>query len=140
MAAVPNVFKDAGLTEPFDDATDTLGAVAVNGSSDTGVFYVGNADSAVMLQASSDPGVDSIVVSIVDASPGGGVEAAHIKLAISSGGLSSATAGASLNIGETILGGVGNAVSVHYQWDNSVGSGTYTEISLGIVALAEVAV
>ena len=33
MALIDHVYKDALLTQQFDDATDTIGAAAVNGAS-----------------------------------------------------------------------------------------------------------
>ena len=47
MTEIAYVFNDAGLTDPFDDATDTLDAQAVNGASGYGVFYVGSADDTI---------------------------------------------------------------------------------------------
>ena len=138
MALIDHVYNDINLTDQFDDATDTLAAQAINGGSGTGVIYVGTPDTAKKLQAASDPGIDSVTVSIVDATPGGGVEATHIKLAVSEAALSSATGGASLPLGANLTGGT--AYPVWYQWDNSVGAGTYTEISLSIVPRIEVAV
>ncbi|MCB1726534.1 MAG: hypothetical protein KDI22_03810 [Gammaproteobacteria bacterium] len=140
MSLIDHVYNDAGLTDQFDDATDTLGAQAINGQSGVGVFYVGTPNAANQIEAASDPGVDPITVSIVDAAPASGVEASHIRLAVSQGALSGATPGASLSLGETILGGAGNAVAVWYQWDNSVGSGEYTEMSLSIVSRIETAI
>lgn len=138
MALIDHVWNDNGFADQFDDATDTLGAQATNGGSGTGVFYVGTSDVAKKLQAASNPGIDSIVVSIVDASPGGGVETTHVKLAVSEAALSSATGGASLALGTDLTGGT--AYPVWYQWDNSVGAGTYTEISLEIVPRVEAAI
>lgn len=140
MALIDHIYKDAALTEQFDDASDTLDAFAVNGSSGDGVFYVGDPDDTIKIQASSDPGVDPITVSITDSGTGTGVDELDIKLAVSSAGLDSATGGASLNLGATILGGVANAVAVHYRWSNSVGGSTYTEISLEVTARDESAI
>lgn len=139
MTEIAYVFNDAGLTDPFDDATDTLDAQAVNGASGYGVFYVGSADDTIKIQATSDPGIDPITISISDASPVSGVEDTHIKLSLSTD-FSGSTAGASLSLGATINGGVANAVPVYYQWSNSVGAGIYTEMSLGIVARDEYAI
>ena len=139
MAIVDHVYLDAGLTTQFDTATP-LTASAINGGSGDGVFWVGAPDDTIKIQADSDPGIDQIAVSIADADGGTGVAAAAIKLALSSAGLDGATGGAALNLGETILGGSDNSVPVHFRWANSVGAGTYTDISLSIVARREVAV
>lgn len=140
MALVPYVYKDAALTQQFDDAIDQLGAEALNGSSGDGSLYYGSPNAAIKIQADSDPGVDPINVSIVDASPGSGVEAAHIRLALSQAGLAGATPGAPVSLGDTVLGGVANAVRLWWRWDNSIGGADNIEISLSIVPVAEVAV
>ena len=140
MALVNHVYLDAGLTTQFDDSTDTLGASAINTGSGDGVFWVGLPDDTKKIQADSDPGIDQIVVSIVDADDQTGVDAADIKLSLTSAVLDSATGGASLNLGATILGGAANAVPVYYRWSNNTGSGVYTDISLSIVDRVEVAV
>ena len=140
MALVPHVYLDVGLTDQFDDATDILGASAINGGQGDGVFYVGSPDDTIKIQADSDPGIDPITVSIADSAPGSGVEVTDIKLALTQGGLGGTTGGASLNLGATINGGVANAVAVWYRWTNGTGGDTYTEISLGIVARAESAI
>jgi len=137
MALIQHVYHDAAMSTQFDDSTDTLGAMAVNGTSGKGVFYVGTPESGNKLQDATNPGVDPIELSIVDASAGSGVEASHIKLALSEAGLSSATGGAALSLGTSIAGGTG--LAVHYQWDNSVGDSTYTEISLLLSSRIEVA-
>lgn len=137
MALIDHVYKDAGLTQQFDDAVDTLTAYAINGSSGDGVFYVGTPNAANQIQANSDPGIDPITVSITDTAPGTGVEATHIKLALTQGGLDTAIGGLALNLAATILGGAVNAVPVFYRWDNSTGSGTSTEITIDIVARLE---
>jgi hypothetical protein len=139
MALIDYVYLDAGLTDQFDDAVDNIFAGAVNGSSGTGVFYIGSPIATDVLQADSAPGVDPLTVDIVDQAPGSGVEASHWRLAVSEAGLLAATPGAQLSLGATINGGSGNAVPVWYQWDNSSGSGSFTDILLNIPAIRQVA-
>lgn len=141
MAVIPHIYKDAGLTVTFDDASDTLGASAVNGASADGVFYVGIDDDTLAIQAASNPGVDPLTVSIADAAPGSNVETTHMKLAVSQAALDAAVGGDPLNLGASINGGAVNAVPVWYRWTNSVGGGvaTYTEITLELVERVEVA-
>ena len=139
MALIPHVYLDAGLTDQFDDATDTLPAQAVNAASGTGSFWVGTTTATNKIQDATNPGIDQLVASITDSAPASGVETTDIRLALSEAGLAGATPGASLNIGATILGGSANAVRVWYQWDNIVGAGTYTEISLNISDRIELA-
>ena len=137
MALIEHVYKDAALTQQFDDATDVLGLSAINGSSDDGVFYVGTPTAANKIEAASNPGVDQIDVVITDASPGSGVEASHIKLALTNAGLAGAVGGNPLSLGAVINGGPGGAVQVHYRWENSVGGSVYTEITLDLDARIE---
>lgn len=140
MALIDHVYLDAGLTTQFDDATHTLGASAINGGTGDGVFWVGIPATDTKIQAASDPGIDQIVVSVVDGDDQTGVDATDVKLALSSAGLTGATGGAALNLGATILGGSANAVPVYYRWANDTGAGVYTDISLSIVARVEVAI
>ena len=140
MADVPYVFRDAALTEPFDPVDGGIGAWSKQGDTAVGVFYVGATDAGFKLQATSNPGVDPIALSIVDSSPGSGVEATAIRLAVSEAGLAAATPGAALNIGDTVLGGAVNAIEVWFDWANSIGGGEYTEISIDIVPPDEVPV
>ncbi len=140
MALIDHVYLDAGLTDQFDDATDTLGASALQGADGDGVFYVGTTVATNKIEAASNPGVDQIAVSIADSAPGGGVEVTDIKLATSQANLGSAVGGAPLNIGTTIAGGVPSAVPVWYRWNNTQGSAVYTEISIEIVPRVESAV
>jgi len=135
MTEIAHVYKDAGLTEIFNDATDTLATAAINGGSGTGVFYVGTPTTGTKIEDATNPGVDQIVVSVADATPGSDVEASHIKLALTEAGLSSATGGASLNLGTVI--NYGSPVAVWFQWDNSTGNATYPDISIGLTSRVE---
>jgi hypothetical protein len=140
MALIPHIYLDAGLTQQFDDATDTLPAAAVNGSFDQRNFYFGSPNEAIKIEAASNPGIDPLQIVIFDNAPGGGVEAADLKLAVSQAALSSAPAGGTLTVGQTINGGVTNAVPIWYQWDNSSGPGTSTEINFVVTERVEVAI
>lgn len=132
MALVDNIYLDAGLTQQFDDASDSLFAAAKLGTSGVGVFYVGTHVVTEKVQAASAPGIDPITVDIFDANVGSGVEAAHYRLATSQAGLAVATPGAQLSLGAEILGGPGGAVPVWYQWDNSSGGGVDTDIGFDL--------
>jgi hypothetical protein len=89
-------------------------------------------------EANSDPGVDAIVVSIVDANAGTGAPATEFKLALSSGGLTSATAGAALTLSSSITSGVANAVPIYTRRDSVLGvAGSYTDISIETNELLE---
>lgn len=140
MALIDHVYLDAGLTDQFDDSTDTLDCFAIDGETGDGSFWVGSDDSGIKIQEATDPGVNNLTLTIADSGSGTGVDELDIKLALSQAGLDSAVAGDPLSLGATITGGAGNAVRVWYRWDNSVGSGTYTEISLTLSARVEVVI
>lgn len=139
MAVIPHVFKDAALTQPFDDATDTIDAFALNGASYDGVFYIGinDADGVRVIEASSSPGIDPLTLSMTDVSPGSGVDVAQVKLAASQTLLDSATAGAQISVGPSVLSGPSNAKAVWYRWTNSAGASVYTDLSFNFVARQE---
>lgn len=127
MTAADYMWVDDGLTiNLFDTAGGGPGfaiADAIEGqTSQARYFLVGTSNAAAALQASSDPGVDPITLSIIDSAPGSGVEVVHIRLALSEALLASAVPGDPVNLGDTILGGVNNAVKVFYdwQWQNGV--------------------
>lgn len=126
-----DLYIDAGLTTPlsgnviFEEPVDhSLTPADV-------VLYLGSPDTGKKLQAKSNPGVDQIVVSIADASPGGGHEATEIKLATSEAGLDVAVAGDPLNLGVEILSEVGNAAEIHIRSRDATSTqGTATELSI----------
>lgn len=130
MAITFKVFSDSGLvTEAapiINQASDgSTGAVDVQ-------LWLGSTDSAKMIQDASDPGVDDIIMKIVDSNTGSGQAAGAIKLALTQGGLTAATAGASLNLGvDTINGGVSNAVTFWARIEATLlTAGTYTDLSI----------
>lgn len=126
-----NLYDDAALTTaatvPLAFAQDTLGAIAPHQRR----FYLGNPDAGYRFRANSDPGVDSIEMSIVDAAPAGGQPDTCIKLATTQAGLSSAVAGDPLDLGATILSGAVNAVQIWVEFDDATATvGTDTDLSL----------
>lgn len=129
MADVPYFFKDSGLTQAFDTA-DFLVAEASASSSVDVTFYVGLVDTARKIQDETNPGVDPIVISIVDAATGSGVEAADIKLALTQGALAAAVAGDPVSLPATINGGSGNRAEVWARVTNNAGAGTFTDVTL----------
>lgn len=104
-----NFFTNAGLTLVFG-GTLTI-PQNVDGSSgpvDT-QFWLGSTASGKTLQADSDPGVDQIVISVTDSSPSTGNPTTDVKLSTTQGELASATPGEPLNLGTSVLSGVGTA-------------------------------
>jgi hypothetical protein len=115
LASVPLTFSQ---TEPAPTPEDK-------------VVYFGSVASGKTIEATSDPGVDQIAISIVDSAPGSGSPATDIKLSLTPGGLASATAGAPLNIGTQVLSGTSNAKSIFIRVLDSTGTaGTNTDLSI----------
>lgn len=102
------------------------------------VVYLGSVASGKTAEAASDPGVDPILVSIIDSASGSGSPATDVKLALTSGGLATATAGAPLSIGTQITSGSANAKEIHILVLDSTGVvGTNTDLSLQTNYLVE---
>jgi len=69
---------------------------------------------------------------------GSGHEASEVTLGLTSAALDTNTAGASLELGATLLSGVSEAVAVHVRVENAVTSvGTSTELQLSITATVD---
>lgn len=102
------------------------------------VIYLGSVLTGKKIEAQSSPGVDQIVLSVSDSAAGSGQAASSVKLALTAGGLSTATAGASLDLGTEILSGADNALAVHVRVEASnLSAGTYTDLTLQTNELAE---
>lgn len=128
-------FADAGLTTPLADLAVTQ---VVGGSPADRLVYLGSATAGKKLQASSNPGVDQVQVSVTDGSPGSGLATTAVKLALSSAGLTSATGGAALDVGATILSGTSGAVPVFIRIDTGAGAPqVFTDLSLAVIDVVE---
>lgn len=133
MSTTWKFYTDAGLT------TELAGNIIVDQNQDgstgdvDGVLYFGSVASSKTLQADSNPGVDQISLSLTDSNPSPGTtpEVLDVKLAATNGGLTAATAGASLDLGTALTSGVGNRVEVHYRMATATAPiGTYAELGL----------
>lgn len=125
------LFTDSGLTTPcpspipFTQATD--GSIAPVDLQ----LWAGLTDTSRVVQAESNPGVDQIQVIPYDSASGSGFSTSGVKLALTQSGLSSATAGASLNLGTSISSGTSNAVTFWIRVTSSGGSERVeTDVSL----------
>lgn len=130
------LYDDAGLTTlatlPLAFTQDDLGVIPAHERR----FYLGNADAGYIFQAASDPGVDPITLSVVDAVPASGQPASAIKLATTQAGLAGAVGGADLELAATILSGAVNAVQIWVQFDDATAAvATDTDISLALSTL-----
>ena len=130
-----NWYADAGLTVPLTRGDFVRGATPADVNR---LFYFGSPATGKKLQAVSDPGVDALEVSIVDASGGSGVAAAEVKIASTFAGLAGATGGAPLAIGPTVLSGAANAVPVFVRVSSSLSTvGNYDDITLRVADWVE---
>lgn len=136
-------YHDAALTQeitsgnPLTATQETSGAL---GPVDKTIYF-GSTVTGNKAQATSNPGTDPIIVDIVDANAGSGAPDTEFKLALTSGGLATATAGASLSLSHTVNSGVANAVPIYTRRTSALGvAGTYTDITLQTNSLNETAV
>lgn len=104
-----NIYTNSSLTALFSGTINAVQNVDGSTGDQDFQFWLGSTTPSRKLQADSDPGVDQIFLSILDAAPGTGHPASDVKLALTQGALTAATGGASLNLGTTILSGVVNA-------------------------------
>lgn len=133
-------YSDSGLTTPLSTLSVSQASDGSAAAVDS-VIYLGSTASGMQFRADSYAGVDPIVLSISDSASGSGVEATHVKLATSSGGLSTAVAGQPLSLGTQILSGTANAVEIHVRVDTpALAVAVYTDVSLALNTVREEAV
>ena len=133
-------YHDSSLTQeitsgnPITATQDTVNSLD---PVDKQIWY-GSTSSSRKARANSNPGVDQIAVSIADSAGGSGEPTTAIKLASTQGGLATATAGASLNIGTQVNSGTANAVTFWARIDDQTATlGSYTDLSLTHNDIAE---
>lgn len=130
-------FSDPGLTTPFAGSLDF--AQSSDGSTGAVVktLYFGSAASGRVVRAASNPGVDSIVLSIVDSTPAGGSPASDVTIGFEET-FFSRLPGLPLSLGTVINSGVGNAVPIFVRVQDSTGVlGINTDVSLAMTTLEE---
>ena len=112
MALTFKLYNDAALTSEFSGTLPT----SHNSTGSTGrvdnKLYLGSTVAGKTLEADSNPGVDQLTLTPEDSAVGSGHEVAEVKLALSLAGLSSATGGAAINLGASILSEVANALEI----------------------------
>lgn len=139
MPELQYIYTDATLTTLYN--TDTpLELAAAEGQYADGVIYVGVPNADRKLQDADNPGTTQIQISPTDLETSEPPDDTDIKLALTSGGLASASGGASLDLGLEIAGGAGNAVAVHIRYTNLDFIGTSTDVGLLLSSMIEVAV
>lgn len=130
-------YADAGLTTPL-----TQGGVTQisNGPAVDSLIYFGSTAAGTKLQAATDPGVDPVTLEALDSAPATGIAATALRFALSAAGLDSATPGAALVLGTTLLSGAVNAVPVFVRTDSGIATpGTYADLALRVADVVETA-
>lgn len=132
-------FHDSALTQPIEAGTELSGThVSGVGTPIDTLIYFGSPYAGLKLQMASAPGVAPIIISIADANAGTGSPASEVKLALSSGGLASATGGASLTLSHTVLSGTANAVPIYTRRTSALAASGYdTDLSLNANGVLE---
>jgi hypothetical protein len=138
MALSFQVYTDPALSVPL--VGGLLISQAADGSSPPvqNQLYIGSTLAGKVLQSKINPGVDPIVLSVEDISPGTGHVIQEVKLALLQVDLGAAVAGASLDIGHTVNSGVLGALSFWVEVNDSTGTnGTAIELSITSNELTE---
>lgn len=140
MAISLACYRDSSLTDLIDSGAPLTFNIEVGSHADAS-FYLGSPTDGNKFQATSDPGVDQIALSVYDSAGGSGEAATAIKLALSSANLDTATAGADLNLGTELLSGVAHAVQIWIRVTPTVTTaGSYTDVYPRTNVLDEMAV
>lgn len=139
MALSFGFFSDPALTTPINARLQFIQDAIAPQPLDK-VIYFGSRLSGRVCKAASNPGVDPVVLSVVDAASGAGSPAGDVRLALSSSGLASALGGQPLNLPAVIAGGQAGAVAVHLRVLDSTGaSGIHVDLALQTGVLKEYA-
>lgn len=134
-------YHDAALTSEVTAANPVeITALHPGGAATDVQLWIGSTETDVQVQATSDPGVDDIEISIADSDGSGAGNAdTACKLATSQAALAAAVAGDPLAIGPTLTSGTGNAVTFWLRVTNAQATvGVYTDLSLETNGLTEV--
>lgn len=132
-------YLDPALTTPVAARPQFVQAASSPVAEDK-VVYFGSPNAGRIAKAASDPGVDAIAVSIVDSASGAGSPAGDVRLALSAGGLATATPSAPLSLGVDVAGGVAEAVPVYLRvLDSTHTLGRHTDLSISCNLIAEFA-
>lgn len=130
MALTFGFFSDPALTTPINARLQFI-QDAISPQPADKVIYFGSRLSGRVCKAAGNPGVDPVVLSVVDAASGAGSPAGDVRLALSSDALATAVGGAPLNLPSVIDGGRAGAVAVYIRVLDSTGAlGIHIDLSL----------
>jgi|SRR5581483_2753976 len=136
------------FTKPINVGTPLTQSIDIDaGGVVTQRIWFGSDQSSQQVQDNASPGVAQITVSIVDATAGNTNPTTRFKLFKGNSppaDWNTVTAGASINLGTSVVGGAGNAVSIWVQYtgpanENSGSPITYTDLSFQTNTLRQVA-
>ena len=129
---------DAALTTPLPG--NLIIQQAIDGSTGPvqSVLYLGSTALGRKFQTEAAPGVGSILLSIVDATPAVGHLPTEVKLSLTQIGLGVAVAGDPLDLGATLLSEVPNAQEIWIEVDDpNLVLGTEVDLSINTNSLIE---
>lgn len=118
MALSFSFFADSALTTPVDFRVAIR--QALGGAPGDICVWFGSPNAAAVCEVDTAPGVDPILVSLVNATPGSGSPTSDVRLALSAGGLNGATPGAALALPVAVQGGAAEAVAVYVRVSNTL--------------------
>lgn len=128
-------YTDVGLTTPLSGTLDFAQSVDGSTGAQVATLYFGSTAAGRTLRAASNPGVDALVLAVVDGATGGS-PAGDVKLSLEPT-FAGRTGGASLGLGVQINSGVANAVPIYVRVQDSTSTiGVNTDLSL-VMTLAE---
>lgn len=97
--------------------------------------FIGSNDAGAVFEDKLNPGVDPILLGVIDTGTGGSQPASSVKLAGTQAGLATATPGAPLSLGTSIAAGPAGAKEWWAEWDDASGTlGTATNLRIGILS------
>lgn len=132
------IYADPGLTA-LADPVDLI--QAEGGAAADFLVYLGNPVASRKLQKGSAPGVDAVTLALEDSAGGSGLATTVIRLAITAPALASATPGAALEVGTTLLSGVAGAVPIFVRVDvGAAADGEYTDLGFVLAGVVDSAV
>lgn len=134
------LYLDAAQTVEFTGPLQVVHNSDLSDNPQDFQFFLGSNTAGVQVEANSNPGIDNISISVADSAPGADHEATEILLSTTQIGLDSATPGAALSVGTSILSESANNFEFWLRVVNAVTDiGVSTELSISTNVLVETA-
>lgn len=132
------LYTDAALTTEFSGPLQVTHNSDLSDNPQDFQLFIGSLTAGVKIQASSDPGIDNIILAVSDSAGGGGHEATEIRLATTQLGLDGASDGANLTVGTEVLSEAAGAFEFWIRITNAVVTpGVSTELSIATNSITE---